>query len=102
MPNSKEIHLDYVPLKDLYAAYLAETTGHVEYKQWKAIWDNLFPHVKVRVYKQVTGKCFTCADLSSLRSKFTHPDLKKIVTNLHEMHRQTYIGEKILFYERRM
>ena len=102
MPNSKEIHLDYVPLNELYATYTSEVVENlISYTTWKNIWDNLFSHVKIRVYKQVTGKCFTCTQLSELRNMFAHVDLKKIITNLHEMHRATYMGERLKYYERR-
>ena len=46
----------------------------------------------------MTGKCETCALLTGLRSKFTHPDLKQIVTDLHELHRITYMNERMTYY----
>jgi hypothetical protein len=33
------------------------------------LWKNCFPHVKIREFKAVCGKCDTCAHLSSLRRK---------------------------------
>lgn len=102
MPNSKEIHLENQPLLALYDQYATEAFSKVEYSRWREIWEQLFPHVKLRVYKQVTGKCDTCALLTGLRSKFKHPDLKKLVTELHALHRSTYMGERDAYYRRRM
>ena len=49
----------------------------------------------------MTGKCETCAMLTGLRTKFTHPTLKKMVTDLHELHRITYMNERMSYYNRR-
>ena len=54
MPNSKEIHLEYTTLLALYNKYKSECNYKpLAYKQWQDIWDTLFPHVKIRAYKQV-------------------------------------------------
>ena len=37
--------------------------------QWQKIWRDKFPHVSIRKYKQVTGKCWTCYRISSGRRK---------------------------------
>ena len=55
----------------------------------------------MRLYKQVSGKCFTCALLTGLRSKFTHPKLKHMATALHALHRDTYMAEREAYYKRR-
>lgn len=101
MPNSKEIHLDSIDYKVLHGIYEIEVKDALGYKAWKNIWDKLFSHVKIRVWKNVTGKCDTCAYLTALRSKFSNGTLKLTVTRLHELHRATYMGEKLEYYNRR-
>ena len=71
------------------------------YKEWERIWTEIFPHVKMRMYKQVSGKCHTCAALANLRTQFIHPYLKQMATDLHAFHRDMYMGERQAFYERR-
>lgn len=107
MPNRAtggiaELHLESQSLNKLYAQYLSECVTHVSAKVWKFIWDNLFPHVKIREYKQVGGKCETCALLSDLRSQFKNAKLKQMATDLHTLHRNTYMGERWEYYDRRM
>lgn len=53
MPNSKEIHLENTPLIRLHEQYKRETFYHLQYNAWIKIWRDLFPHVKLRQYKQV-------------------------------------------------
>jgi len=88
MPNSKEIHLENMKILTLYNKYLKEAIfPPLSYKAWRNIWTELFPHVKIREFKQVTGKCQTCTLLTALRAQFTHTNLKRLVTELHELHR---------------
>ena len=53
MPNSNEIHIEFTTQIALYNKYTKECFFKAAYKQWQAIWDRLFPHVKIRTYKQV-------------------------------------------------
>ena len=102
MPNSNQIHIESVTYISLYNQYKKESFYEVNYKNWKFIWDTLFSNVKMRTYKQVTGKCETCALLTGLRSRYTHPVLKQLVTDLHELHRLTYMAERHKYYDRRI
>jgi len=103
MPNSKEIHLENQSILKLYKQYTNQTFSicKLGYTAWRNMWKELFPHVKMREYKQVTGKCQCCALLSRLRGFYVHPKLKELVTNLHEIHRYTYMNERYAYYERR-
>ena len=102
MPNSNEIHIDNQPLFEIYKLYKSEYLGcTVSMDVWRYIWKECFPHVKMRVYKQVTGKCLTCAILTGLRGKFTNIRLKNMVTELHQFHRITYMAERAAYYSRR-
>eukprot|EP01036_Dinobryon_divergens_P036319 gene36319-47267_t len=75
MPNLNEKHLEPTDYLDIYVEYLEdiEREGHTPfaYSPWKVFWDNVFPHVKVRELKAVTGKCLHCAMLAHARSTFT-------------------------------
>lgn len=51
-------------------------------------------YVTIREYKEVTGKCSTCALLSQLRKKFRDDTRKRYITNLFSLHRSAYMGER--------
>jgi len=54
MPNSKEIHIENSPLIDLYKIYKKDVILQwLSYTQWLSMWTTLFPHVKMREFKQV-------------------------------------------------
>jgi len=64
IPNSSgEIHLEPMFYKDVYSEYatdLAETgLAVIGIKTFVGIWKSSFPHVKIRIFKQVTGKLTT-------------------------------------------
>lgn len=104
MPNiaGGGIQIENQLYSDLYNLYLKEVVFKpVCYKEWERIWADIFPHVKMRMYKQVSGKCNTCAALADLRTQFVHPYLKQMATDLHTFHRDTYMGERHAYYERR-
>lgn len=65
------------------------------------VWKRCFQHVKVREYKNVCGKCVTCAELSSLRSAFRDSKRRNETTRLHAFHRSTYMGERAVYYEQK-
>lgn len=102
MPNGGGIQIEYQLLSDMYNLYLKEAVNKpVCYKEWKRTWREIFPHVKMRIYKQVSGKCHTCATLADLRTKFRHRYLKQMATDLHSFHRDVYMGERQAYYARR-
>ena len=53
MPNSGEIHIENTRYIALYNQYSRECFHKLGYTQWMEIWKHLFPHVKMREYKQV-------------------------------------------------
>jgi hypothetical protein len=53
IPNSNEIHIENCSLISLFKLYRGECFNALKFTQWKEIWDELFPHVKMRTYKQV-------------------------------------------------
>jgi hypothetical protein len=53
IPNSNEIHIEHSTHIALYNQYKRECVFALGHTQWKQIWEHLFPHVKMREYKQV-------------------------------------------------
>jgi hypothetical protein len=71
------------------------------YTSFLEIWSKCFPHVKIREYKAVSGKCDVCAALTySRRQKLDHAT-RKYVLDLFTLHRSMYMGERLEYYKRR-
>jgi len=99
--NNNEIHVDNLTYQEYYHIYLETAFHKLKITAFIWMWKNLFSHVKIREFKNVTGKCKTCESLSRLRCKFKNPKLKSYVTELHDCHRQMYMSERLKYYERR-
>jgi hypothetical protein len=56
-------------------------------------------HVKMIEYRNVCGKCQTCADLSDLLKKSKSECELEELKNLHVLHRSAYMGERLYYYE---
>ena len=76
MPNKDEVHLEPCNRTEIDAEYLsdmvADAFSFVEpltYERFCFLWDEVFPFVKIRMFKAVTGKCFCCAKLSDAMKK---------------------------------
>lgn len=65
------------------------------------MWKECFPHVKIREYKAVTGKCRTCSALSAARRRKLDLATRKYLNELTSLHRSFYMGERIEYYSRR-
>lgn len=94
MPNTNgEIHLEACDYKDLYAEYIFDMDNiykedvKLSYSAWRRIWKKHFAHVRVREYKQVTGKCDTCELLSEKRKAIKTSWGRQLVTECHAFHR---------------
>jgi len=61
----------------------------------------VFPKVKIREYKNVTGKCEICEACKKMMSQSKSKALRVIVRQYKMMHRAYYMGEKLLYYQRR-
>jgi hypothetical protein len=59
----------------------------VSFESWKSIWLYSFPHCKIRRYKNVTGKCWTCYAINSRRAKAGSGHLGVAYKKLFAMHR---------------
>lgn len=106
VPNRDEIHLEKMDIKSIWAAMLTELDvlgwdgGKVSYGSFLRLWKSQFPHVKVRKYKAVTGKCQHCAILTELRTSSKKATVRRRVTSLHALHRYTYMNERKVYYDK--
>ena len=64
------------------------------YNAFNSIWNNCFPKVKIREYKNVTGKCEICEACKSMISQSKSKALRVIVREYKLMHRSYYMGER--------
>lgn len=64
------------------------------------MWKDRYSHVKIREYKQVTGKCLICFNLSHLRRSRKDAYGRRQATILHAYHKTMYMGEKTAYYKR--
>ena len=72
MPNlDGEIHLEPILIRTIWDEYREALKGGIipiiGLSEFGKMWMDLFPHVKIRQFKAVTGKCYTCAMLSDAR-----------------------------------
>lgn len=65
-----------------------------------SVWEQCFEHVRIREYKQVTGKCMTCFKLTELRRRRKDQEGRQLATLLHGFHKSMYMGEKTAYYAR--
>ena len=68
---------------------------------FEKLWIACFPHVKIRQFKSVCGKCKTCEKLSSARRSFHDVKTREQITTMHALHRSMYMGERMCYYNRR-
>lgn len=110
VPNSAtdEIHLELTPIKEIYKEYRHDIKyiyrldykDSISYQSFISLWDKCFPHVKIRKFKAVTGKCKCCAHLSMMRKQATSSEMRELISELHGLHRKTVVTEKLLYYDR--
>ncbi len=109
LPNGEGCHIDLTTKASLYARYERDMwmqyyPNHcmdplssryrtfddlevVSFQVWKSIWRFSFPHCKVRKFKQVTGKCWTCYAINAGRSKANTRSKLIMYKKLFTMHR---------------
>jgi len=99
-PNKLENHLDLCELKDIYDTYHKEvqylyrmgsvSAGEiflVNYQEFCSTWNSVFPWVKIREYKAVTGKCWTCFHINEIRKTSSDTSVLLAAKQLHQLHR---------------
>ena len=107
IPNSDgEIHLDPVDKFDIYDEYVRDVSALytddsvIGYPKFLETWATCFPFVSIREYKQVTGKCMTCALVSGLRWACMDHKRRAMLSELHALHRSMYMNERLAYYDR--
>jgi hypothetical protein len=92
-PNREECQLDVIDKIELYDIYVVDSnlSGLTEdvlcYQEWLRVWHTVFPNVKVRAYKQVTGKCWVCFHINDGRRRCRDQANQKALKQLHQLHR---------------
>lgn len=93
-PNSMEAHLELSTKKEIWEIYkremrclYGENEVVLNYDTWVQIWNVCFPYLKIREYKAVSGKCWTCHYISELRQKTSNRDVLLACKMLHQLHR---------------
>lgn len=92
-PNRVEHQLDVIDKTELYQIYVVDTnldrldSEVLSYSEWLRVWGTVFPFVKVRAYKQVTGKCWVCFHINDGRRRCKDQASKKALKQLHQLHR---------------
>ena len=108
MPNSNEVHIDSITYVELHKEYYYRLFDEqldepvFSYDRFIKFIKLLFPHIRIREYKAVSGKCMTCYLLSEKRNaKNTTPYEQKIVASLARHHRSGFMSERHCYYKRR-
>ena len=105
MPSSQEVHLEPIYVHEVWEEYKQDQVlvfnEYVSVTVFGKLWEACFPHVKIREHKAVGMKCNVCAVLSDLRATFKDIKNREYVRHLHMLHRSTYMGERLAYYNRR-
>ena len=97
--NYRQIHEEY--LADMQVRKGVSTTQVLEYNTFRLLWQNCFPHVKIRQYKAVDTKCLYCTSLTFLRTQVKSNAEREELTRLQMWHRVTFMGERKAYYARK-
>lgn len=99
-PNRLEVHVDLCDKADIYKIYKNEMKAfysfdnnnkhdelYLNYSTFINIWNNVFPWVKIRVYKAVSGKCWVCYWINDIRKQSEDSAVLRAAKRLHQLHR---------------
>ena len=109
-PNTDgEIHLEPIPKREIFKEYLFDMQNFsgrendaLSLDVFRALWKDVYPHVKIRKYKSSCGHCNLCTILSEKRRLFKDRRGREEVTNLFALHRLSTMGERRTYYDRRL
>jgi hypothetical protein len=109
IPNrNDEFHLEPVDKAEIYLEYKRDQVQqsppqpYISLTKFYSLWNDCFQNVKIRQFKACGGKCNICADLSEARRKEVSLAGRAELTQLHALHRCTYMGERRCYYENRL
>ena len=60
---------------------------HLNLATFNQLWRETYPHVKIRAFALVTGKCDMCATFSELRKTVRLGAQRELLSNLTAYHR---------------
>lgn len=111
-PTTGQIHLDYCEAKEIYEQYSYDmkiTYPHqvfnsvaVDYTTFLKNWNSIFPHVSIRAYKQVSGKCKICFFITEGRKGSKTRTQLKAFQEAHQLHKMgMFMLERISYKKRR-
>ncbi len=105
-PNGKRLLLERQTKAEIYNLYLnseemtaCNKSQILDKKEFIKMFSAV-PNVSIRKYKTVSGKCNHCATLTVLRQKFSSREHRRGISQLHALHRTTYMGERKAYYQR--
>lgn len=110
VPNGNdELHIEAQQFREVWKEYKEDLVIYfkedehsiLSYSAFIKLWITAFPDVKIRMYKQVAGKCSTCAKLSAFRQKRKDNFGRKQYSELLALHRSMFTGERCSYYDRR-
>ena len=74
MPNLDEKHLEPITIQEIHSEYVADMKHserpYFSVQAFGEFWIKIFPHVRIRQFKAVSGKCLTCAKLAHTRKLY--------------------------------
>ena len=79
-----------------------EGNGHLSLGKFKSLWGHIYPNVKVRKIKRVSGKCWTCAYINEIRQKQKRKDVADACKHLMVMHRGGFFMLERMAYRLRV
>jgi hypothetical protein len=90
-PNGSEIFVSAVTKKDIYEDYFTEMKtfreSTVSQTVFEDLWRNLFPHVLLRQWCSIPGKCDTCNEIDTIRRKSSIRSVREAAKQAHVTHR---------------
>jgi hypothetical protein len=103
MPDSNEILLDAGTVRrEIWERYRKDMKRYgmqsYSYARFTNVSATEFPRVKIRVYKGVGGKCFTCFLVHQKQLEFSDPIRISLCSKLAALHRSGYMGERMGYY----
>lgn len=107
-PNRKQQQIELVEKREIWERYKFEIIDtfaqptFLDYNSWLNIWNTVFPNVRIRRYKQVTGKCWTCHWINEGRE--TNKNNRRVLRALkeaHQLHRGGLYGLERKQYKKR-
>ena len=108
MPDGdNEWHLDPVDTMELYREYAAEVVRDMKEiplkkSEFFKTWQTFCSNITIRQFKNVTGKCATCANFSEMRKQSISVEARSEIVACWLFHRATFAKERSAYHDRRL